>query len=1189
MKLKKILKPALSLFMAVALLFGVLYFPAHAVGTTTAARIYADFSDAKAFKSYEDFAALYVPDCAIPIPGLAHTDVNGIDCTTMVPQGICLAEEYLIISAFDSEAKCHSVLYVLCDGSFLTALVLPTKGMVSGLAFDGTYLWVTNGKNVSGIPFSVLDSTVDSAVAAGKSSIGIKFYSNCAIGMQATFLTYHDNMLWAGEYKNKGDTSGKLYGYSISADARKLVKCYSISLPDRVRGVCFQDDCLIISRSNSRNISSSDYISQLRVYKLSEPANDGTILKTATATTIDLPPMVAGICSVGEYLYAVYASGATPYFRGTDGNGKCKYPVDRIIPFRFADFIESDMPAVPEDAFALSANTASVMLGSSLELTALFSEGSVTWKSSNPDVLSITPVDACSVTVQALAPGKATVICTLNNGSIAKCAVTVDGEYFQPCSEHETSLANALVAQSYDSSLDTRILIARSNSLVDYTGSSEEDAQLLELMKAGKLINPGLTHDDVKLSVVTLTDTKLDMSYGQKTLLRASFPEGAVAWKSSNTKVLTVNAVDTDTAELHAIGEGKATITCTLSNGSIAKCVIYVTYLYFEKCSSTQQSIVRALQELTIDPSFENRTLIAEANGILNYKGSAEQNESMLELMLAGKLINPGLKSYISSDTPANPDDYTGAFFPQCASAYESISLALESFGYDGSFAFRAEIAAANGIADYSGTAEQNVMLLDLMKAGKLLKPDFVLAFNERLVCFNANGGEGDMEEIVFVNGSALPFNLFTKKGYQFAGWATSAEGAVLYADGAAVTLPESTTLYAVWKPIQYILRYNADGGTGTMEDTIVTYGVDSTLRTPAFTREGYTLSGWYRYRTSDNKWLYKSEDGKTNSWYLEGEQPAGYAKNVMKTTSSVSKTSSLDGDVVILYAVWKKGSSNSLDGKKVMFIGNSFIYYGGVVELGNQRKTDKGWFYDICKANGESVSVYDCTYGNHRLSDFTSKGCKGGSCHNGKDLLSGINLKTIDYVFISEAGNNNANFVRDIKNIVKRFPSKTKFVYLSHSYSYIKNHTNITKKLGELQKLDIMVVEWGKLVDDVIDGRTKVSGATVKYSKNTFIKNKGDTHHPNPLAGYITAQMAYCAVTGKTAVGQMPDLYTNGNSVKYGQSVVGYSAFISKHYKSSTSSNFKTVMKSKADIKGLQKLMNKYLASRGLGIDAKK
>jgi hypothetical protein len=169
----------------------------------------------------------------------------------------------------------------------------------------------------------------------------------------------------------------------------------------------------------------------------------------------------------------------------------------------------------------------------------------------------------------------------------------------------------------------------------------------------------------------------------------------------------------------------------------------------------------------------------------------------------------------------------------------------------------------------------------------------------------------------------------------------------------------------------------------------------------------------------------------------------------------------------------------------------------------------------------------------------------------------------------------------------MKRFTnSKTKFFYLSHSYTYSKNHTKIINNLDDLENLGVGIIEWGKLVDDVIDGRASVSGGTQKYKKNTFIKNKGDTYHPNPLAGYITAQMAYCAVTGKSAVGQMPDVYNVGNTLKYGKSAVGYSAYISKHYNSSTSSNFKAVLKSEADMAGLQKLMNKYLKKWGLGID---
>ncbi len=1171
------------------MLLSGLILPAQAVETSVAARIYGDLADSKAYSSFEAFRELYVPENSIPMPGLIRTDVNGTDCTTMVPHDVCFARDYQIISAYDSEGECNNVLYVLSDGVLLTVLVLPVKGKVNAIAFDGTYLWVTNGKNVSAIAYSALDTAVSAAVADGKPSASVKFHSNCSVGISAGFLTYSDGLLWAGAYKDKGDSTGKMYGYTVSADGRKLVPRYTIGLPDRVQGACFLAGQLIVSRSSSRSVSSSNYISQLRVYKLSEPDAEGIIKKTSTVTTIELPPMIRGICADDEMLYSVYASAATRYCKGTDGEAKCKYPVDRLVAFGTSAFTENLEPDSTMEPFALSTNAETVVPGTSTVLSAVFADGSISWKSSNTGVATVSELDDRSASVQAVAPGKATITCTLSDGSVAKCVITVEGEYFDVCGEEQTSFADALVAQSYDSSLQTRVSIAAANGLRDYAGTLEEDAILLELMKAGKLINPGISHGDVKTSKVVLSSTRLYLSYGESSQLRASFPEGAVSWKSSNTKVVQVSALDADTAALKAVGEGKATITCTLSNGSVAKCVIYVEYLYFDACDPEEDSIVRALKDQTIDSSFETRTLIAEVNGITNYSGTAEQNEKMLKLMAAGKLINPGLKSYLSPTDPPAGDSGEGVYFPQCAEGFESIARALESLGYDGSFTFRQKIAAANGITDYSGTADQNLLLLDLLKEGKLLKPDLMMAENERLVCFNANGGEGVMDEILFVDGSALPENIFTKTGCCFAGWATSADGAAVYADGEAVTIPESVTLYAVWEPIRYILRYHANGGTGTMEDTVVTYGVDTELRAPDFTREGYTLSGWYRYRTSDNKWLYKSEDGKTNAWYLEGEQPSGYAKNVMKTTSSVSKTSAIDGDVVVLYAVWKKGSTGSLDGKKVMFIGNSFIYYGGVVELGNQRKTDKGWFYDICKANGESVTVYDCTYGNHHLYDFTSKGCKSGSCHSGRDLLRGIDLKTIDYVFLSESGNNNSNFVRDVKNIIKRFPSTTKFVYLSHSYSYIKNHTKITKKLGDLQKLGVMVVEWGKLVDDVIDGRTKVSGATVKYTKNTFIKNKGDTHHPNPLSGYIAAQMAYCAVTGKTAVGQMPDVYKNGNSVKYGQSVVGYSAFISKHYKSSTSSNFKKVMKSKSDIKGLQKLMNKYLAARGLGVDAKK
>lgn len=140
-------KSVVSLVMVVVMLIGMIPSSVQAATTSTEARIYSDFTTSPAYKNYSQFASLYVSKYSKPIPGLAHTDVNGTDCTNMVPQGICFAKDYLIISAYDANGSCNSVLYVIstADRSYLMTVVLPTKAHVGGVAFDGTYLWVSNG------------------------------------------------------------------------------------------------------------------------------------------------------------------------------------------------------------------------------------------------------------------------------------------------------------------------------------------------------------------------------------------------------------------------------------------------------------------------------------------------------------------------------------------------------------------------------------------------------------------------------------------------------------------------------------------------------------------------------------------------------------------------------------------------------------------------------------------------------------------------------------------------------------------------------------------------------------------------------------------------------------------------------------------------------------------------------------
>ena len=75
-------------------------------------------------------------------------------------------------------------------------------------------------------------------------------------------------------------------------------------------------------------------------------------------------------------------------------------------------------------------------------------------------------------------------------------------------------------------------------------------------------------------------------------------------------------------------------------------------------------------------------------------------------------------------------------------------------------------------------------------------------------VTFEANGSEeypveGTMEPqtVLEKTNTALNANAFTREGYNFTGWNTAADGSgTSYADKAAVTLTEDTTLYAQWE-----------------------------------------------------------------------------------------------------------------------------------------------------------------------------------------------------------------------------------------------------------------------------------------------------------------------------------------------------------------------------------------------------
>lgn len=133
--------------------------------------------------------------------------------------------------------------------------------------------------------------------------------------------------------------------------------------------------------------------------------------------------------------------------------------------------------------------------------------------------------------------------------------------------------------------------------------------------------------------------------------------------------------------------------------------------------------------------------------------------------------------------------------------------------------------------------------------------------------------------------GASITLNQPMKTGWHFVSW-TNASGTVLsYDANFPTTAPTTSTTYtANVARNTYKVRYDANGGTGTMAESNHTYGVASNLRTNTFTKNGATFVGWSKSSTA------------TTADYTDGQ--------------SISTESSTNGGIVLLYAVWRAATN---------------------------------------------------------------------------------------------------------------------------------------------------------------------------------------------------------------------------------------------------------------------------------------
>ncbi len=293
---------------------------------------------------YSGISDNLIDETTLPIPGTLVTCASSdgeIMSDEYISQGICSAERYWLVTAYDSKKKNPSVIYVVDSGNkeLVSTVLLPNKYHVGGIAFDGKRIWLTGDTSdrYKGRPFvqfirynDFLDKINDSVAEVTENDISEKIY----IKNKPSFLECDSGRLWVGTYIGTKETKeAYIYGYPIidtdymadgaddsgaadgtaSGNGGLNTILYSIvtGIDSSAQGMDIDDKYLYISSSykgNSVGVKSS-FVTK---YEISPVLNDQPYLYAADreVNRVEVPKMNEEILVDGDSIHINFESAA---------------------------------------------------------------------------------------------------------------------------------------------------------------------------------------------------------------------------------------------------------------------------------------------------------------------------------------------------------------------------------------------------------------------------------------------------------------------------------------------------------------------------------------------------------------------------------------------------------------------------------------------------------------------------------------------------------------------------------------------------------------------------------------------------------------------------------------------------------------------------------------------------------------
>lgn len=251
----------------------------------------------------------------------------------------------------------------------------------------------------------------------------------------------------------------------------------------------------------------------------------------------------------------------------------------------------------------------------------------------------------------------------------------------------------------------------------------------------------------------------------------------------------------------------------------------------------------------------------------------------------------------------------------------------------------------------------------------------------------NTAGTMEDQTGLKYDEEYVLNANGFTRTGYEFTGWNTSADGTgTAYADGASIISLTgenggTAELFAQWELKEYTITYVLKGGTNNADNPEHFYYTSETITLKNPTRTGYTFNGWYTTSSYKTK-VTTIKTGTTKDvklyakWTLKAPTSLKWAKygtGTKKIKLSWKANSAADGYAV--YRATKKSGTYKLLGtttdtaytNKKLTPGKTYYYKVRSYTLNSSGKKVYSAYTKIVK--GTTLDPAD--YKSYIISDF--------------------------------------------------------------------------------------------------------------------------------------------------------------------------------------------------------------------------